>query len=310
MRPLLLPLGLAALVAAAGGAGVARQDQPREHLTIDFVALDHSGAPITDLRKDEVEVWIGHFLVPTETFAAVTPDSPAPGGRLFLLVMDDVTLPPPYVPRAKEVAKHLVDRMSPDDRMAIVTLTGSEMKTTNDRAELMSAISTFSVRANGYNRADVLGAHLLKTLGDLARQSIEGANGRKTFIGIGTGAFLDKPIPPPLDGSILLPDWVDAMRMMALSNASFYVIDPSTGLHRIPDSGDIGLAHATGGRAFLSTNDINGAADKIVREAANYYLVGVNAPPVGRAADLRDLEIKVKRKGVTVHARQAVSGGR
>jgi hypothetical protein len=98
--------------------------------------------------------------------------------------------------------------------------------------------------------------------------------------------------------------------MMALSNASFYVIDPSTGLHRIPDGGDIGLAHATGGRAFLSTNDINGAADKILRESANYYLVGVNAPPVGRAADLRDLEINVKRKGATIHARQAVSGGR
>jgi hypothetical protein len=39
-------------------------------------------------------------------------------------------------------------------------------------------------------------------------------------------------------------------------------------------------------------------------------LIGVKAPPVGRTADLRELQIKVKRKGVTVRAREAVSGGR
>jgi len=306
MKPLLLSV---ALVAAVGVAGAARQE-PGEHLTVDFVALDRSGAPVMDLTQDDVEVWIGHFLVPTQTFRAVTPAASDGGGRLVILLMDDVALRIQDVPRARDVAKHLVNRMSPDDRMAIVTLNGSEMKATDDRAVLMNAISTFGVRANGFTRRDMIGAHVLKTLGDLARQSMEASNGRKTIIGIGSGALLDKPIPPPMEGSDLLPEWVDAMRIMALSNTSFYVIDPSVVFNRTVDGGDTGLAHAAGGHAFLHTNDLDGAADRIMREASNYYLVGLNAPPVGRAADLRELEIKVKRKGVTVRARQAVSGGR
>jgi len=39
-------------------------------------------------------------------------------------------------------------------------------------------------------------------------------------------------------------------------------------------------------------------------------LIGVKAPPVGKTADLRDVQIKIKRRGVTVRTREAVSGGR
>ena len=69
-------------------------------------------------------------------------------------------------------------------------------------------------------------------------------------------------------------------------------------------------AHATGGQAYIGTNDLNSAADKVLAEASNYYLIGVKAPPVGKTAELRDIQVKIKRRGVTVRTREAVSGGR
>ncbi len=101
------------------------------------------------------------------------------------------------------------------------------------------------------------------------------------------------------------------MRAMARANAKLYVIDSSmVGERFLPDTGEAGFAHATGGVAYIGLNDLNGAAEKILAEASNYYLIGVKAPPVGKTADLRELQIKIRRKGVTVRSREAVSGGK
>src|SRR5688572_31340489 len=69
-----------------------------------------------------------------------------------------------------------------------------------------------------------------------------------------------------------------------------------------------GFARETGGYAFLNTNDVRGAVDRIWRDASSYYLLGVQNPPVQRAADLREVEIKILRKGVNVRARRAIGG--
>jgi hypothetical protein len=47
-----------------------------------------------------------------------------------------------------------------------------------------------------------------------------------------------------------------------------------------------------------------------MRETANYYVLDVADPPVGRKADLRQLEVRVLRKGVTVRARRWIPGVR
>jgi VWFA-related protein len=283
-----------------------------ERLWIDAVFVDGKGNPVTDIRKDEIEAWVGHFLIPIDEFISVTPENDAGrGGRLMVLILDDVAVPYADVPRVKETARHFVERMAPGDRMAIVTLNGSGMESTDDRARLTRAIEAYNARATGIVRADVLGRHVLETLSTLSRQLAGAGDRRKTIVGIGRSDLFDRPIPRPSAGQDLLPEWLETMRVMALANTSLYVIDSGTlGSRRLPDRGDEGLAHATGGRAFVGINDLNGAADKIVREASNYYLIGVKAPPVGRDADLRELEVKVRRAGVTVRAREAVSGGR
>ena len=73
-------------------------------------------------------------------------------------------------------------------------------------------------------------------------------------------------------------------------------------------NGSSGFARETGGHAFLNTNDFDGAVDRIMREASSYYVIAVADPPIRRTSDLRELDVRVLRQGVTVRARRAVLG--
>jgi VWFA-related protein len=308
MIRLLPQLVLIAAIAPIGTQPQAPVERGSSRLLIDAVAVDRHGAQVLDLKAEEVEVWIAHYRVPIDTFAAVTPASDERPGRLIVLVLDDVALPIAMVPRARDVARRFVNRMSPGDQMAIVTLNGTAMESTADRTRLLRAIDAYSVRA-GSMRIETAGEHVLKTIGALSRQLAEAPDQRKTIVAIGAGWLFDRPIPPPQVGYDVRKEWIDAMLVMAMSNVNLYVIDPAGMVSRV-DGGDSGFARETGGLAFVSTNDVNGAADRVMRDAANYYLIGVADPPNGRGADLRELDVRVLRPGVTIRARRAVPGGR
>jgi VWFA-related protein len=308
MIRLLLPLVLIAL-----GPVPAFTQAPSERgagrIHIDAVAVDKNGLPVMDLKPAEVEVWIGHFRVPIESFTVVTPDA-NPSGRLTVLVLDDVTVPVQLIGRVRDVAKRFVTKMRPEDRMAIVTLDGSSMESTNDSAKLLRMIDGYAARSAGMMPMDRLGEHVLKTLGALSRQMVEAGGQRKTIVAIGSGWLFDRPIPPAAVGMDPRKEWIAALQAMALANVGLYVIDPAgLSMRRTDGGGDSGFARETGGFAFLANNDPAGAADKIMREASNYYLLGVGDPPVGRGADLREVDVKVLRRGVTIRARHLITGG-
>ncbi len=309
-----LALALALSIATAGLAQEPKRPQERgpDQLWLDAVFVDGKGHVVTDVQRDEVQVWIGHFQTPIEDFISVTPANDAGrAGRFIVIVLDDITTPLDQIPRVRDVARHVVNTMGPADHVAIVTLNGSGMESTGDRTPLLRAIDQYNVRATGVIRPDDLGAHVLTTMTALAEQLAKAGDQRKTILAVGRSDFFDRPITPPGYGRDLKPEWTAAMRAMAQANASLYVIDSSmVGQRFLPDTGEAGFARATGGTAYIGLNDLEGAADKVLAEASNYYLIGVKAPPVGKTADLRELQIKIKRKGITVRAHEAVSGGK
>src|SRR5688500_15347129 len=125
MRSLLMALAFAAASGVATHAQERAPERSPAQLFVDAVAFDRHGMPVTDLRREEVEVWIRGFRLPFESFTSVTSSDPEQRGRLVVLVLDDVMLPPTLVPRARDVARRFVNRMVPGDEMAIVTLNGS-----------------------------------------------------------------------------------------------------------------------------------------------------------------------------------------
>ena len=303
---------MALVFAPAGAVRLPAQEPadrpPAQLLTIDAVALDRRNNPVTDLTKDEVEVWIGGFRIPIEAFEAVTPGSGGDDGRLIVLLLDDMLLPPQLVPRARDVAKHFVRRMGPDDEMAIMMLNGRGTESTPDRAKLLRTLDAYHVGAAPVMRLDTIGEHVLKTVDGIARGLAEAPGRRGAIVAIGVSWAFDRPIPLPSIARDLRPEWTSAMRALALARASLYVIEPA-GVGMAPaGGGEGGFAAATGGHAFLNTNDLNGAADRILREMGNYYLIAVTDPPVQQKEDLRELEVRTSRRGVTMRARQGIPG--
>lgn len=301
-------VSLALALLPAGGAAQAPQDHSKQ-VVIDVVALDKKGAPVPDMRPEDFDVQIGHFRVPITSVTAVTPSSADQQGRLIVLLLDDITVAPANIPRVRELAGRFIDKLAPGDRMAVVMLDGTgPLEVTDQPAMLRGAIGRYSPRG-GFTTRDGLGQQVLGTMSQIARQVMEAPGRRKTIVGIGTGWVFDRPIPNPLAaGRDLRPEWTDAMRAMTYAKANLYVIDPggvgTTGAY----SGDTGFARETGGHAFVNTNDFKGIVDRILGEASNYYVISVPDPPTGRGADLRELEVTTRRRGVTIRARHAIPG--
>ncbi len=303
---------LALLASAATSSARATQSPApgpsRPPIEIDAVFVDTHGAPVRDINRDEVEVWIAGRRIPLETFVAVTPEDVERSRRSIVLLLDDITLEPAIAPRVREAGRHLVQRLRPGDQMAVIALSGDVTKSTDDKVALLQMVDRFNPRATGFLRPDDLGEQVLKTVSQVSQQVAESGGRRRTIIGIGSGWVFDTPLPPPMAGRELGPEWIEAMRSMASANVTLYVIDPGgVGRTRLP-AGDAGFARESGGFAFLNTNDVKAVADQIMNEASNYYILGVSDPPMFRGAPLREVDVRVKRRGVTVRARRALSG--
>ncbi len=307
MTRLLAPLLLVAAWTLAPAQPQKTPAGPRLHISA--VAFDRDDRPVADLRASDIEVWIGGYRVPIETLTVVDPASAGQPGRLIVLLLDDTNLPPALIPRVKEIARHFVDRLGPQDEMAVVGLNGDAMELTGDRNQLLRRVETIGLmQATGVQRLDDIGAHVLKTVTVLSRELVERPGGRKAIVGIGPASLFDTPIPNPIVGRDLRPEWTEAMRATASAGTHFYVIDPG-GVGTLPAfSGASGFARETGGHTFLNTNDFKGAADRILEEASNHYVITVADPPVRRTSDLRELDVRVLRRGITVRTRRAIVG--
>jgi VWFA-related protein len=279
---------------------------PTANLWIDAVAVDRRDGPVTDLRPSEFEVWIGGYRIPITDVIAVAPGDGIP--RDLVIVLDDAAVPPALEPRVREAARALVDRAAAADRVSIVSLNRGTVESGSDSAARRRAIDAYHVLGFPFRIEDA-GAHVLRTLTSISRQLTEASANRKAIVAIGAPWMFDTPLPPPALGD-LNAEWLEAMRAMAAAHATLYVIDPG-GLTTNPGphfGGSSGLARETGGHAFVSTNSMTGAADRIWQELRYYYRLGIRNPPVRRTADLREVEVKVLRQGVTVRARRAIPG--
>lgn len=305
-------LVLALIAAASHGAMRAQSpaavSTPDRLLQIHAVAVDRKRLPVTDLKREDLEVWINGYRVPIETLTAVTPAPGERAGRLIVLLLDDVTVDPRMVPRVRDVARRFVNRMLPEDRMAVVLLNGQVMEITSDPSRLLRQVGSYN-QAGGFLPPDHLGAQVLTTITSLSRQMGEGAEPRKAIVAIGSGWLLDTPIPPPEVGREVRREWLDAVRAMAGAGINLYVIDPGGVGSARAGRGTDGFARDAGGQAFINTNDLNGAVDQILREADNYYVIGVADPPFGRTAQVRELDVRSLRRGVIVRARRTIPAG-
>jgi VWFA-related protein len=285
--------------------------EPRPgRLVIDAVVVDRTGMPVLDVKPSELEVWIVGYRIPIESVTFVNPTPGVPSDRSIALLLDDINVDPSVMPRARDAARQFVERMVPNDRIAIAALSGGVLEPNADRARLRQRLDAYAPHAWSVDRPDTMGAHVLNTVTAVSRLIGQTTPGRKAIVALGPAGLFDTPIPPPTAGRDLRPEWVNAMRTMAAANIALYVIDPAGVGGSRTTGGDSGFARETGGIAFTNTNDMTGVADRIMRESASYYLIELRDPPMGRQMDLRALDVRVNRPGMSVRARRAVPGER
>jgi VWFA-related protein len=152
----------------SGQAPVFRATIDLVHL--DVSVLDKDRRPVRDLKPSDFTITEDGNSQPIVAFSAVdvpkNPPKPAiwsgraaadvqsnegmddPQGRLFVLLMDDAMLPPvaSSLNTARDVAKKFLDRITPNDRVAVVfSATGRNQGFTSDRARLVAAIDSLKV---------------------------------------------------------------------------------------------------------------------------------------------------------------------
>jgi hypothetical protein len=105
--------------------------------------------------------------------------------------------------------------------------------------------------------------------------------------------------PSPLDteddqGFVF--DW-DARRRLSQPDTITRIVselDPKQGL--------VSLAPTTGGRSLINSNEVGSILDDVLDQSSNYYVLGYRPQNPDEEGRFRDVDVKVKRRGVKVEA--------
>jgi VWFA-related protein len=276
-------------------------------VVVPVVVVDGRGATVAGLTAGDFRVEEDGKPIAIESFVAPRQDPDSPGqSRFIILALDNLSTAAEHAYRVKNIANRFVDKLGPYDVMSVIAISGGKAVTTNSRAELQAAISTFSVSAGaeimeGWQRAE----HGLKMISALTEQVVKAPHPRKVMVFIGNANMFSPATPAAFgdaDALGLMRDWTDAIGATARNNVSVYVIDPRGPTGPYGDWSK-SFAEETGGYAWARTSNFAGATDQIFRESASYYLIGYT-PPINDNR-LHTINVKVERTGVTVRARRA-----
>jgi VWFA-related protein len=291
----------------ASSIAVAAQERPPfrarvELVEVDVVAIDGDRRIVGGLTRDDFEVREDGHIVEIKTFVPVVADTATrnEGGRLVVLLLDNLVTSPIWTTRIKSIAHQFADRMGPHDVLGVVQLNGNAGATTTSRRQIDADIDRFTYQ--GSKIAQDVGKHALDTVASLARQLANVSHRRKTLVCIGTPSVFN-PTEPAASGTSYSSNWFDAVKDAARSNVTVYVVDPS-GLTAQRPHDAIAFTEETGGEAF-STNEFDKAVNQVWSESGHYYLLGYEPPSLG--GKTHRIDVRVKRPGVTVRARRTRS---
>lgn len=260
-----------------------------------------------------------------------------PGG-IFALVFDEIGFYVNETQDVRRAAERfLKGAMQPHDHVAVVRSgADSGFTLTSDRVQALDAVMSASGRRDRGIRLERAGAPDAVGAGDFDTAS-PGSLGRDSFAVLEAVVHKLRPIPARRKaivwfsrGGDLPTNWEtnleigqpigrneDALRSLIdrarAANVAIYTVDPrglvapSTTGRDNPgafDFEDVGthrdLANATGGRAIVAGNDIDGALRRVSIENRAYYLLGYEpaAAGTGKKPRARKLSVKTRAPGV------------
>lgn len=294
---------LALVFVALLSAGVLAAQRPAPLADIDFVELDavvvdKRGLPIRGLRTSDFTVKEDGKPVTVATFREVA--GPIPGdrdtARTVVLLLDDTGVLPTGTQTLQIVARGFIESTAPLDEMPVIRLHTEADDPYGDRLTAESRIEAFRAGVQPFAFWSTT-RELLDRVTQISAVVAGNAGQRKIIVCIGSPFLCHVNDPPSTAPRSFESAWFAAVRAAAVANVSYYALTPARVAARRG-----GLVEATGGDVFTPTSDVGPAIDRILRDAANYYVLGYW--PSGTPRDVHRVEVKVRQKGAKVHARR------
>ena len=292
------------LLVAALSAGVTASQPRQSAIEADFVEIDAAvvdgkGRPARGLRPSDFSIREDGKPVTITTFSEISgtvrddPDS----ARTVVLLLDDTGVAPVGTQSVQTIARAFVSGASAVDDVPVVRLHVEADEPFGDRLAGESRISAYRGGSYPFVYWSTTG-DVLKRATDISRLVSSNMSRRRIIVCIGSPYVCNVREPQPSAPRSFESSWIGALVEAAKSNVAFYALIPG----RAGFTGD-GLSDYTGGEVFASSYDVGPPIDRILQDAANYYLLGYW--PVSAPRSLHRIEVKVAARGLRVHARKA-----
>lgn len=271
-------------------------------VVVPVVVVDGRGTDVTTLTRDDFAVFEDGRPVAVETFIAPGA-SDAETGRYVVVAIDNVNIPAELFWRARSIAGTFVDRIGPNDRVAVIALAGGRASENSSPTQLKGDIQRITPSAGGDVHEPGRNANDgIEALTHLAGQVAASPHRRKVLVLVGSPSIFSPSDPSAFSDREpnLSPLWLRATQRLGEANVALHVIDPSGFNGPVADYAT-SFATATGGLAWAS-NAYDRTIDRIWRDAGTYYLLGYRAPIDDHRAHA--ISVRVQAPGATVRARR------
>jgi VWFA-related protein len=302
-------------------------------LAADDFAITENGRAQTIRNFDDVVIPQVRRAVDLHAAPAPPPDvatnvAPGPTSRAFVFVIDEGTIQPTAVVPLKRAMTEFLRTLAPADRVAIVFVKRSDFAVdfTNDIGRLVRGVGNID-RIVGSGGADARAARLV--LVNVVTALAAAPETRRALVLLSGGNRID-PMQPGLDvvpgpsTAFTFPGLQDLFDRARNADVSIYTVDPSGMLTLdtgITSGGPPGqrlapgrvamqdfmrtLPYNTGGLALVNVNDMPAAADAVVEDNNNYYVIGYSPTPFVADRKFHDVKVTVAtRSGLHVRARK------
>ena len=295
-RSLIALVGGAILLSAVLTARQAPVTQAGSLVELDVSVTDKTGI-ITDLKQEDFQIQDDGKRVEIASFKSVLArGTTAPGdGRELVLVMDDAGVPMAGTQAMQQIANLFVSAARPGDHVSVMRLHTPSDEVSRDRQVALARIAAFQAGSIPFFQNETT-EDLLRLVIRLSKEWEPLSGRRKAIVCIGSPAVctpIERESTAPRD---LYPNWVNSMSATARANVVVYAAIPG----RFTLAGG-SLIDSTGGEAFGGISNFVPAVEQIYGSLSQYYLLGYVPQPSKK--DLRNLSVRVNRRGVTVHAR-------
>ena len=269
-----------------------------DFVEIDAVVVDNKGKPVHGLQQADFSIREDGKPVAITTFTEVTPPlrEDPDFARTVVLLLDDTGVAPIGTQTVQTIARAFVASARESDELPVVRLHVRADEAFGDRATGESRIGAYRGGAWPLVLWSTTG-EVLQRVGEISQMVASNASRRKVIVCIGSPYVCNVGEPDPSAPRSFESTWAFALTEAAKSNVSVYALIPG----RAPLRGG-GMPEMTGGEVFASSYDVGPPIDRILRDAANYYVLGYW--PVRASRSLHRVEVKVERRGIHVHARR------